>query len=168
MNTVKVKEADLKKAAAEGMDEFLNVFVTAINGSIGGQLTADTMAELTAEQVTLIAYDILRSEVADGGFVQLIHNGYGGFIFRNPFGKMMRMWGIDGLATLMNKGRKLYFEYHEEIEKDCSDEDFMAMFERYDKFDDLDDDFVENEEDWTEQVARYVDGHIGDFAEVEG
>lgn len=166
MNTVKVKEADLQKAASVGMDEFLKVFTDAINDSIGGELTAETMNRLTTEQVTLIAYSILRDEVMDGGFVQLIHNGYGGFIFRNPFGKMMRTWGIDTLATLMNKGRKLYFQYHEEIERDCTDEEFMAMFEKFPGFDDLDDIFVENEEEWTEMVARYVDGHIENFAEI--
>lgn len=166
MNTVKVKDTDLKRAAAEGMDDFLGVFIKAINDSIGGELTADTMAGLNAEQITLLAYDILRNEVMDGGFVQLIHNGFGGFIFRNPFGKMMRLWGVDGLATLINKGHKLYNEFHEEIEKDCSDDEFMAMFERYDKFDNLDDSFVENEEEWTGLIARYVDEHIELFAEV--
>lgn len=166
MNTVKVKDADLQKAASAGMDEFLNVFTDAINDSIGGELNAETMSRLNTEQVTLMAYSILRDEVMDGGFVQLIHNGYGGFIFRNPFGKMMRQWGIDGLATLMNKGRKLYMQYHEEIEKDCTDEEFMAMFEKFPGFDDLDDTFVENEEEWTEMVARYVDEHIENFAEI--
>lgn len=166
MNTVKVKEEDLQKSASVGMDEFLKVFTDAINDSIGGELNAETMSRLNTEQVTLMAYSILRDEVMDGGFVQLIHNGYGGFIFRNPFGKMMRQWGIDGLSTLMNKGRKLYMQYHEEIEKDCTDEEFMAMFEKFPGFDDLDDTFVENEEECTEMVARYVDEHIENFAEI--
>ena len=167
MKTVKVKDADLRRAVGEGMDEFVKVFTDAIMESIGGELTAETMGELNAEQITLIAYTILRDEVMDGGFVQLIHNGYGGFIFRNPFGKAIREWGIDELATLMNKGKKLYFKYHDEIECDCSEEEFMALFEKYPVFDDLDDTFVENEEDWTAQVAGYVDEHIDRFAEIE-
>lgn len=166
MNKVKVKDSDLQQAAGTGMDEFLKVFTDAISNSIGGELTAETMGELSTDQITLMAYNILRDEVMDGGFVQLIHNGYGGFIFRNPFGKMMRQWGIDGLATLLNKGRKLYNQYHEKLEKDCTDEEFMALFEQFPAFDDLDDTFVENEEEWTEMVARYVDGHIDNFAEI--
>lgn len=166
MNMVKVNDADLRKAAGEGMDAFLKVFNDAIMDSIGGELTAEGMSRLTAEQVTLVAYIILRDEVMDGGFVQLIHNGYGGFFFRNPFGKMMRQWGIDELATLMNKARKLYSKHREDIERDCTDDEFMALFEQFPDFDDLDDTFVENEEEWTEQVARYVDGHIDSFAEI--
>lgn len=166
MTEVKIDDQVLKQAAQDGMDAFVEVFVNAIRTAIGGELTAETMQELNAEQLTLLAYDTLRTEVMDGGFVQLIHNGYGGFIFRNPFGKAMRLWGIDTLATLINKGHKLYGKYREEIEKDCSDEDFMAMFEQFPQFDDLDDAFVEYEEEWTEAVAHYIDSHIDRFATI--
>jgi hypothetical protein len=43
----------------------------------------------------------------------------------------------------------------------------MALFERFDEFDDLDDRFVENEEQYTEQVARYIDEHIEQFATIK-
>ena len=104
------------------------------------------------------------SEVMDGGFVQLIHNGYGPFIFHNPFAKMMRVWGIDELAKLINKVRKKYELYHEEIEREYTDEEFMALFERFPEFDFFDDEFVENEEDWTQLIAQYIDEHIENFA----
>ncbi|MBR5687980.1 MAG: DMP19 family protein [Prevotella sp.] len=167
MITVKVKDIVLRQKAEEGMDAFVGVFVDAINEAIDGQLTAETMSQINAEQITLLAWNALHEEVMDGGFVQLIHNGYGGFIFRNPFGKMMRLWGIDELAKLINKARKLYDKYHEEIEREYSDEEFMALFERMPEFDDLDDDFVENEEQWMGQVACYIDEHIDRFATIE-
>ena len=53
------------------------------------------------------------------------------------------------------------------IEQECSDEEFMALFEQYAEFDDLDDAFVENEEMFTSQVARYVDEHIEHFVTIE-
>lgn len=167
MNTIKIKDEDLRKAAGDGMDAFLQVFNDAIMSGAGGELTAESMELLTTEQLTLTAYLILRDEVMDGGFVQLIHNGYGGFFFRNPFSKMMRLWGLDELAMLMNKAKKLYCKHHEEIENDCTDEEFMALFERFPAFDSFDDTFVENEERWTELVASYVDEHIELFAEIE-
>ena len=85
-NKVTVSDAALRQAAEEGMDAFVAIFVDAINAAVGGELTAETMAQLNASQITLLAYRILRDEVMDGGFIQLIHNGYGGFIFLNPFG----------------------------------------------------------------------------------
>lgn len=167
MNIAKVKDSDLRNAASAGMDEFLKVFTDAIMESVGGELTAETMAELNSDQITLLAYDILHNEVMDGGFVQLIYNGYGSFLFRNPFAKAIKGWGIDELASLVKKAGKLYFKYKDEIERDCTDDEFMAMFEQYSEFDDLDDLFVENEEMWTGMVACYVDEHIERFVTVE-
>lgn len=167
MNIAKVKDSDLRNAASAGMDEFLKVFTDAIMASVGGELTADTMAELNSDQITLLAYDILHKEVMDGGFVQLIYNGYGSFLFRNPFAKAIKGWGIDELASLVKKAGKLYFKYKNEIERECTDDEFMAMFEQYPEFDDLDDLFVENEETWTGMVACYVDEHIERFVTVE-
>lgn len=167
MNIAKVKDSDLRNAASAGMDEFLKVFTDAIMASVGGELTADTMAELNSDQITFLAYDILHNEVMDGGFVQLIYNGYGSFLFRNPFAKAIKGWGIDELASLVKKAGKLYFKYKNEIERECTDDEFMAMFEQYPEFDDLDDLFVENEETWTGMVACYVDEHIERFVTVE-
>ena len=167
MKEVIVLDADLRRAAAEGMDEFLAVFVTAIKTAIGGELTQDNISELNAQQVTLLAYDILHQEVMDGGFVQLIHNGYGPFIFLNPFAKAIKLWGMKPLAKLIYEAHTLYNRYGKDIEKDCTDEEFMALFEQYPDFDDLDDTFIEYEEEWTEDVARYVDDHIEQFASIK-
>lgn len=168
MKEIKIKDADLRSAAAEGMDAFVKVFVDAIYSSIGGELTADSMSELNADQLTLLAYDILHSEVMDGGFVQLIHNGYGGFIFKNPFAKALnKLWGMRQLSKLIYDAHTLYVKYGTQIESDCTDEEFMAMFEQFDEFDEFDDIFVENEEEWTGDVARYIDEHISNFAIIE-
>lgn len=167
MKEVIIKESMLVEAASEGMDAILRVFVDAIKNAIGGELTAETMNELNAHQVTLLAYDILHEEVMDGGFIQLIHNGYGGFMFLNPVAKILKMWGLRDLSKLVYEGRALYIKSHVDLERECTDEEFMSLFEQHPEFDDLDDEFVENEEDWTAAIARYVDEHIEDFSSVE-
>jgi hypothetical protein len=167
MKEVVVQDALLQQAAEEGMDAFIKVFTDAIYQSIGGELTAETMAELNADQITLLAYGILRDEVMDGGFVQLIHNGYGPFFFRNPFAKMIKLWGLKDLSKLVYNVGGLYGKTHEEIEKDCTDEEFMALFEQFPEYDEYDDEFVENEEQWTGEVAHYIDEHIERFANIQ-
>lgn len=166
MIEVKIQDKELQMAAAEGMDNFMQVVVDAINNAIGGELTAETMAGLNADQITLLAYAMMRDEVMDGGFVQLIHNGLGAFIFVNPFDKAMANWGLVDLSRLIKKAHKLFNKYHREIERECTDEEFMAMFERMPEFDDCDDDFVANEEQWTAMVAYYVDENLQHFVEV--
>ena len=167
MKEIRIKDARLQQAASEGMDAFVEVFVNAINEAIEGQLTTETMSELNSDQITLLAYSILRDEVMDGGFVQLIHNGYGPFIFKNPFAKAIKQWGLRDLSKLIYNAHSLYIKYGAEIEKECSDEEFMALFEQYEEFDEMDDAFVENEEDWTNMVAVYIDDHIENFAVIE-
>ena len=166
MIQVEVKDVDLQNAAAKGMDEFLQVFVDGIYSAIGGEITQESLSSLNSDQITLLAYITLRDEVMDGGFVQLIHNGYGGFIFKNPFAKAMKMWGLKDLSKMIYNVHTLYAKYHEEIEKECTDDEFMALFEQFPDFDEYDDDFVENEEKWTSDIAHYVDSNIDSFAKI--
>ena len=157
----------MREAAGEGMDAFVGCFVSATKETIGGELTAETMAELNSDQVTLLAWDILHEEVMDGGFVQLIHNGYGSFIFKNPLAKALKLWGLRELSKLIYSAHTLYIKYGEQIERDCTDDEFMALFEQFPEFDDLDDTFVEEEENWTADIAHYIDENIERFANVE-
>lgn len=166
-NMVTINDAELRQAAEKGMDEFIKVFVDAIHREIGCDLTAANMQLLTSDQLTLLGYIALRDEVMDGGFIQLIHNGWGGFIWRNPFAKAIRQWGLPDLSKLINHCRASYIAHHEAIERDMSDEEFMALYEYYPEFDDFDDAFVEREEDFTNAVAHYIDGHIDHFAKIE-
>jgi len=167
MKEVTINDASLRQAAGEGMDAFVGAFVAAIKEAIGGELTQESLGELNSDQLTLLAWDILHEEVMDGGFVQLIHNGYGPFIFKNPFAKAVKqLWGMRELSKLVYDGHTLYAKYHEALERDCTDEEFMALFEQYPEFDDLDDEFVEREEEWTEQIARYIDENIEKFAVI--
>ena len=166
MTEVIIKDDVLRKAAGEGVDAFVGVFIAAIKEAIGGQLTAENMDELNADQITLLAWDTLHEEVMDGGFVQLIHNGYGPFIFKNPLAKALKLWGLRDLSKLIYNAHTLYIKYHEAIERDCNEDEFMALFEQFPEFDDFDDEFVEQEEGWTEQIARYIDENIEKFAKI--
>lgn len=166
MTEVKIKDSVLR-TASEDMDAFVQAFVNATETAIGGQLNAETLALLNAEQITLLAWHHLYDEVMDGGYVQLIHNGYGAFIFRNPFAVAMRNWGLQTLYTHLRHVRKYYEKYHEAIEKDMSDDDFMALYEQMPEFDEYDDDFIVNEEEWMCRIAAYIDDHINDFATIE-
>ena len=167
MKEVTINDAVLRKAAGEGMDAFVAAFVAAIKEAIGGELTGETLAELNSDQITLLAWDVLHEEVMDGGFIQLIHNGYGPFIFKYPFAKALKLWGMRELSKLVYNAHTLYAKYHEEIEKDCTDEEFMALFEQYPEFDDMDDEFVEREEEWTNDIAHFIDENIERFANVK-
>ena len=166
MKEATISNERLTQAAAAGMDEFMQSVADAILEAVGGELNAETMPLLNSDQITLLAYVMMREEVMDGGFVQLIHNGLGRFIFVNPFDKALALWGLTSLSRLVKKAHKFYNKYHKEIEVECTDEEFMAMFERMAEFDDLDDEFVADEEQWTDMISCYIDDNLDRFVTV--
>lgn len=164
---MKIKENKLIEAANAGMDEFIEAIANAIKEGAGGELSPETLPKLNSDQVTLLGYLLLREELMDGGFIQLIHNGYGTFFFKNPFDTAVRQWGLVELCRLMRHAKKQYQRCHEDIEKEMDDDAFMALYEQYNMFEDFDDEFVANEEQWTGMIAYYVDEHLDRFVEVE-
>ena len=160
---INIPDEVLRTAAEEGMDAFLAAITDAYLAAIGGELTADTMPLLNGSQHTLLGYRFFRDEVMDGGFCQLVYNGYGPYIFDNPFAKSMRLWGLHDFSKIVYKAKKIYDERKAELVRERTDDEFMAMYEQFPEFDDPEDWFVENEEEITAAIAYYVDEHIDLF-----
>lgn len=165
---ITVTDADLRQGAEAGMDEFLNVFIRKYLEVTKGEVNAETMALLNGYQHSLLGYHFFREEVNEGGFIQLIQNGYGPYIFDNPFAKAMRLMGAKEFSKLVYDAKSIYDANRKDLEKDCTDDEFMAMYEQYEAFDDLEEEFMDMEEEVTAKIAEYVDNHLEQFAEIEG
>lgn len=163
---IEISDSALRKAASEGMDEFIRVFTDKYLEAVNGKLTADTMNLLTGEQHSLLSYHIFREEIMVGGFCQLIQNGYGGYIFDNPFAKAMRLWGAKDFSKLLYRAKEIFDANREDLEKERTEEEFMAMYEQYEAFDDLEEEFFEMEEAVTATIASYVDYHLDVFGKI--
>lgn len=163
---IQLTDSSLQKAAGEGMDEFIQVFTDKYKEVIGDEWNAHAMSLLTGEQHSLLAYQIFRDEIMVGGFCQLIQNGYGAYLFDNPFAKVMRLWGAEEFSKLIYQAKEIYDAHREDLEKERTEEEFMAMYEQYEAFDELEEDYFEMEEQVTASIASYVDDHIELFAEI--
>jgi hypothetical protein len=163
---IQIKDSDLAAAAGKGMDEFLQVFTDAYLQALGGKLTADNMQLLNGSQHTLLAHRFFQDEMRDGGFVQLIQNGYGGYIFENPFAKAIKQFGAAELAKLIYKAKEIYDPNKTALERETTEEEFNAMYVDFEVFDDLEELYFDIEEQQTALIAAYVDNHIEDFAEI--
>ena len=163
---IQISDAELRKAAEAGMDEFIALFVKKYWYVMGGELSAEGMSKLNAYQNTLLAYSIFRNEMNDGGFVQLIQNGYGGYFFRNPFAKAIRLFGARDLSKLVYEAKDIYQAHQSELERETTEEEFLSMYVDFEVFDELEEKFFLIEEETTEIIARYVDENLELFAEV--
>lgn len=163
---IEINTKDLRRGAECGKIQFIEVFVSKYRETIGVDLSLSTMELLTGSQHTLLAYYIFRKEMLEGGFCQLIQNGYGPYIFNNPFAKVMRLWGVHDFSKLLYKAKKIYDKNQFDLESERNEDDFMGMYEQYENLNDLDDEYIEKEEEITNMIAHYVDEHIEDFAKI--
>lgn len=163
---VKIEHKLLEEAGTKGMDEFLQVFIDAYLRETGGALTADNMHLLNGSQHTLLAWHYFTTEMREGGFVQLIQNGYGSYIFGNPFAKAMKQFGAAELGKLIYKAKDIYEPNKKVLERETTEEEFNAMYVDFEVFDELEELYFDIEEQQTALIATYVDEHIADFAEI--
>ena len=62
--------------------------------------------------------------------------------------------------------KEIYDANRKDLEKERTQEEFMAMYEQYEAFDELEEQFMEMEELITAKIAEYVDEHLEQFAVV--
>lgn len=163
---IKLKDSDLAAAAEKGMDAFLEIIIYAILEDIDGKLTSQSLSKLNSSQNTLLAWHFFTTEMRDGGFVQLIQNGYGGYIFENPFAKAIKQFGAEELAKLIYRAKEIYDKNKTALERETTDEEFNALYVEFEVFDDLEEIYFDIEEQQTALIAAYVDEHITEFAEI--
>ena len=75
----------------------------------------------------------------------------------------MRLWGLRELSKLIYKAKVFYEEDKKILTCECTDEDFMSLFEQFPHYDDHDDELVDNEEEYTTAIAHYVDENLEKF-----
>lgn len=165
-NMIQIQDQSLKNAIEEGMDEFLQVFIDAYLETLGGELSPEKMSLLNGSQHSLLAWHFFSTEMRDGGFVQLIQNGYGPYIFENPFAKAMRQFGCVELSKLIYKAKEIYDANKKELTRETTEEEFNAMYVDFEIFDELEERYFDMEEEQTSLLAAYLDEHIQDFAEI--
>ena len=164
---IEIPEDALRAGAEKGYAAFLNVFTDKYLEVLGGAVNAENMSMLNGYQHALLSLRIFTEQMEEGGFIQLIQNGYGPYIFNNPFAKAMRLMGAKDFSKLIYDAKEVYDRNKEVLEADYSDDEFMALYEQFDKLGDLDDEFLDTENNIMEIIATYVDEHISDFAVVK-
>lgn len=127
---------------------YLNSETDQLIARIDGQLTDDNMNLLSLNEHCLLAYRYLRDEVMDGGFIQLIQNGYGPYVLLGPFPMLMKKeWGQKQFGQFLFDVAREYKTHRSELEADKSDDDFMAQYEQFEALNDYGDDYLDEYEE---------------------
>ena len=133
--------------------------------AVGGALTEENMEMLSAEQHAVLCYRYVLDEVMEGGFIQLIMNGYAPYVLEGPFPMVVKKeWGMKDFSKLLYEVKKEYHKHQEELSKDMDEDEFMAMYEQLEELNELGDDFLdEPQEEVSPAVAKMIMENLEKF-----
>ena len=163
---IQLTETQLANALKKDPIDYINLYTDAYLAEIDNELSADKMQKLNGHQHVLLAYKYFWEEINHGGFVQLIQNGYGGYIFDNPTAKSLKQFGAEATAKIIYKAKEIFDANRRELERETTDEEFNAMFEEFEVFDEIEEQFFKIEKEQTAIIAQYVDKNRELFAEI--
>lgn len=136
---------------------YLNTETDQLITRIGGQLNESNMDMLSLNEHCLLAYRYLRDEVMEGGFIQLIQNGYGPYVLLGPFPMLLKKeWGMKQFGQFLFDVAREYKAHREELEADKTEEEFMAQYEQFEALNDYGDDYLD---DYEETVTPAIIEH---------
>jgi hypothetical protein len=156
----KIEAKELEKTKEDAWD-FLYVFLLKYFEMI--DKNNGIMREFNDSQHTLLAYYYLDSQVCNGGFIQLVQNGYSGYIFDNPFSAAIKSWGAEETAKIVEDAKIIYNKHKEKLEKETSMEEFSELYKDIKDFEPLEDRYYKINDQEVERIKRYVEENINEF-----
>ena len=165
MNTLPTISKSEIETASKEPHELISLLVSRYRDMIMVDSTGQIQHEMTAEQNVLMAFDVLDGQVSNGGFIQLIENGYGSFIFDTPLSEHLREWGAEKIAALIDQARPLYEANKEVLERKKTLQEFAKMYQEHPEFDALDKEFCEVIDGERGVIVAYIMGHLEGFVD---
>src|ERR1700761_5753002 len=104
----------------------------------------ELMDELTEEQQLILTYDYVKMQVMQGGFIQLIQNGYVGLLPDMP-GWLYNM-DIPEMAQIIDDALKVFVLNRELLTQKTTVEEFALLYNELKEFEGIDDRFAEQNE----------------------
>lgn len=137
--------------------EYINKESEKLIERIDGVLTEQNMDLLSLDEHILFAYKYLRDEVMEGGFIQLIQNGYGPYVLLGPLPMLMKkQLGLKKFGQFLFDVKREYVLHKDELEADKTEEEFMAQYEQFEALNEYGDEYLDDyEEIVTPAVAEY-------------
>lgn len=128
--------------------------------------SGNVMEQFNDDQHTLIAYNFLYNQITNGGFSQLIKNGYASYIFDNPFSEHIKLWGAYSTADIVEKARVIYHQNQEQLIQETTSEETSKRYDEFKEFEHLDNEFYNIMDSEAEIVRQYVEKNISKFGKV--
>jgi hypothetical protein len=91
---------------------------------------------LSPGQELLLRYDYVRMQVVQGGFIQLLQNGYVGLL--PPLPEMLTQVGAPEMAKVIDDVLRVFSLNNEALSKETTVEEFARLYDEFKEFEALD------------------------------
>ena len=153
-------------ADATSDDNYLDLLVEAYEDFASPNAPLAKLDSFTNEAAVLLLFSTLKGQVENGGFIQLIQNGYGPAIFDSPLSHDLTRWGATQTAELLDKARAIYQAHRGYLERPRALSEFSALHKEFTQFEALENHFYDLAASQTASVRAYVAQHLPRFAQV--
>lgn len=126
--------------------------------------TFDFLDDLSEGQQLFLSYDYVQNQVLQGGFIQLIENGYIGLLPDMP--AWLTNAGAPAMAKVIDDVLKVYVLNKETFDSAKTVEEFVKLYAELKEFEILDGEFNELNEVTIDLMIKYAEKHINEFATV--
>ncbi|RYD57810.1 MAG: DUF4375 domain-containing protein [Sphingobacteriales bacterium] len=120
--------------------------------------------DLSQGQQLLLSFDYVWMQVMQGGFIQLIQNGY--IALLPPMPEWLQNIGDPEMAKLIDDVLKVYVLNRELLDKQTTVKEFAALYEEFKEFEILDEKFREIHNTTMQKILQYAGSHIFEFTTV--
>jgi hypothetical protein len=129
----------LQGKLSAGTEELFEFLVEPIHEELYRRQDFTFIDQLSEGQQLLVSYDYVRLQVLQGGFIQLIQNGYIGIL--PPMPAWLQTIGAAEMAKLIDDVLKVYVLNRELLDKSTTVEEFARLYDELGEFAILDEQF---------------------------
>jgi hypothetical protein len=152
--------------ASNDMNEYYDLLCQPLHEELYRRQDFTFFEELSEGQQLLVCYDYVQNHVLQGGFIQLIQNGYVNMLA--PMPGWLATIGDEQMAKLMDDALKAYVINRDILDKETTPEEFANLYEQLPVFGPLDKRFESLHPYTVELMLQYATHHIEEFAKVIG
>lgn len=148
----------------ENYEALLEALVEPLHEELYKRQTFDFLDDLSQGQQMILSFDYVRTQVLQGGFIQLIQNGYIRLLL--PMPAWFSRVGLDELAQTFDDVLKVYVMNIQDLDKETTVEEFAKLYEEFKEFEELDARFTNNYRPALKKLVEYAMAHLPDFVEA--
>ena len=103
----------------------------------------------------------------NGGFLRLIYEGYGEYVFEKPFSDIILYWGAEKISSIVEKARGIYEKHKDRVIKVKTMKELSDLCMEINDFNVFDNIYMENSIEEAIVIKQYIEYNTSEFAIID-